>query len=351
MTELSTTGVRGLDLPAYAAWFDGQRPGEIAGELRGRLIAGGKSNLTYEVTDGTSWWVVRRPPLGHVQATAHDMGREYTAITALADTDVPVPATYAHCDDPDVIGAPFYVMERVAGTPYRTRAQLEELGPERTATIAGEMVDVLAALHAVDPAAVGLGEFGRPAGFLERQVRRWGRQLEGSRNRDLPDADELLRRLADNVPEGEPAVAIVHGDYRLDNLLVADDRVRAVIDWEMSTIGDPLTDVALLLVYDRLSGVAGGSAVADASSAPGYPDPDEQLRRYVETSGHDLDRMDFHTGLAYLKLAVILEGIHYRHLQGQTVGAGFDSVGDAVQPLLSAGLEATSALARSPKGP
>ncbi|WP_182524520.1 phosphotransferase family protein [Nocardioides dongkuii] len=341
----------GLDLTAFRDWYDAQRPGELAGDLRGRLLAGGKSNLTYEVTDGSAWWVVRRPPLGHVQATAHDMGREFTVMSALAGTDVPVPATYAHCDDPAVLGAPFYVMERVAGTAYRTADQLADLGPERTAALAGAMVDVLARLHAVDPGAVGLQDLGRPVGFLERQVRRWGRQLDGSRTRDLPDADALLARLAASVPAGDDgsAAGIVHGDYRLDNLLVdATDEhrehpVRAVVDWEMATIGDPLTDVALLLVYDRLGTIAGGGAVADASAAPGYPDADAQLARYAAAGGRPLGDLGFHLGLAHLKLAVILEGIHFRHLHGQTVGEGFDTVGAAVEPLLAAGLAALTA--------
>lgn len=336
-------GLPGLDLARWRRWYDAQRPGEIAGELTGALIAGGKSNLTYEVTDGRSWWIVRRPPLGHVQATAHDMGREYTAMTGLADTDVPVPRTYAHCPDPDVLGAPFYVMERVAGTPYRTAAQLAEIGPERTAVLAGAMIDVLVRLHRVDPDEVGLGELGRPAGFLARQVRRWGRQLEGSRTRELPDADALLALLSDQVPAEDAPPAIVHGDYRLDNLLaLAEDPqpVRAVVDWEMATLGDPLTDVALLLVYDALGAVAGGGAIADASTAPGYPGPEEQLERYAAASGRDLGEMGFHLGLAHLKLAVILEGIHHRHLAGQTVGEGFDTVGAAVEPLLAVGLAA-----------
>ncbi len=347
MSEPQTSDVPGLDLDKFKSWYDGQRPGEIAGALSGRLIAGGKSNLTYEVTDGSSWWIVRRPPMGHVQATAHDMGREFTVMSGLADTDVPVPRMYAHCTDPDVIGAPFYVMERVLGTPYRTKAQLEELGPGLTAGIAHTMIDVLARLHAVDPDAVGLGGLGRPEGFLERQVRRWGRQLEGSRSRDLPDADELLRRLSAQIAEpdfGQSGSGIVHGDYRLDNLLVdatrTGEEVRAVVDWEMATLGDPLTDVALLLVYDRLAAISGGAAVADASAAPGYPDADTQLEQYALASGRDLSRMDFHLGLAHFKLAVILEGIHFRHAQGHTVGEGFDTVGDAVQPLLAAGLTA-----------
>ncbi|MGD9959078.1 phosphotransferase family protein [Nocardioides sp.] len=330
---------RGLDLAAFTRWYDGQRPGEIVGPLSAELIAGGKSNLTYQVTDGASWWIVRRPPLGHVQATAHDMGREYTAMTALADTPVPVPRTYAHCPDPEVLGAPFYVMERVLGTPYRTAAQLIEIGPERTANLLGGIVDVLADLHAVDPAEVGLAGFGRPEGFLARQVRRWGQQLDGSRHRELPEADELRRLLTEHVPETGHS-GIVHGDYRLDNLLVADDEIRAVVDWEMATLGDPLTDIALMLVYDRLSGIAGGASVADASLAPGYPDNEAQLARYAAVSGRDLSELDFHIALACFKLAVILEGIDYRHLQGQTVGAGFDTVGQAVHPLLEAGLEA-----------
>ena len=342
---------RGLDLTAFRRWYDGVRPGEITGELTASLIAGGKSNLTYALTDGASRWIVRRPPLGHVQATAHDMGREYTAMTALADTDVPVPVTYAHCTDDTVTGAPFYVMEHVVGTPYRTAAQLADVGPEGTAELAGAMVDVLGRLHTVVPAEVGLGDFGRPAGFLERQVRRWGRQLEGSRTRPLPDAETLLSRLSASVPADDAdrdarSAGVVHGDYRLDNLLTvpgdAGGPVKAVIDWEMATIGDPLTDVALLLVYDKLGAINGGAAVADASSAPGYPDQRTQLERYVAATGRELGSLDFHLGLAYLKIAVILEGIHHRFTHGQTVGEGFDHVGEAVEPLLAAGLDATN---------
>ncbi len=331
-------------LPPFSVGTTSSGPGDLAGELRGRVIAGGKSNLTYEVSDGSSARVVRRPPLGHVQATAHDMGREYTVMTALADTEVPVPRTFAHCADDSVLGAPFYVMEKVEGTPYRTAQQLDEIGEQPTRDLANAMVDVLAMLHAVDPAEVGLAEFGRPAGFLERQVRRWGKQLEGSRNRDLPDADTLLAKLSERVPAADGSTAgIVHGDYRLDNLLsVPGDAapVKAVIDWEMATLGDTLTDLALLMVYDRLATITGGGAVADASLAPGYPTSEETLERYAAASGRDLGAMDFHLGLAHLKLAVILEGIHYRFLHGQTVGAGFDTIGEAVQPLLAAGLAA-----------
>ena len=265
----------GLDLDAFRRWYDGERPGEIAGDLSGELIAGGKSNLTYVVTDGTSDWIVRRPPLGHVQATAHDMGREFTAMSALAGTDVPVPAMYAHCADPDVLGAPFYVMERVDGVAMRRATELEARGPERTAAITTDLVDVLARLHAVDPDEVGLSEFGRPAGFLERQVRRWGQQLEGSKTQDRPAAEELHRRLTDAAPAvgADPsALGIVHGDYRLDNCLVGDDdRIHAVVDWEMATLGDTRTDLALMLVYETLGRSDAGELVSDVATAHELP--------------------------------------------------------------------------------
>ena len=330
----------GLDLDVFRKWYDGERPGEIAGDLSGSLIAGGKSNLTYQVTDGTSWWIVRRPPLGHVQATAHDMGREFTAMSALGSTDVPVPDMYVHCQDAGVLGAPFYVMERVDGVAIRRAAELDERGTERTAAIAARLVGVLARLHAVDPAAVGLSEFGRPAGFLERQVRRWGRQLEGSKTQDRPLADQLHARLTESIPSEDPCViGVVHGDYRLDNCLVdPSDEIRAVVDWEMATLGDTRTDLALMLVYDQLSESAGGDIVSDVAKAKGYPSRPDQLAAYSRASGREPGDMGWHMGLAYFKLAVILEGIHYRYLKGQTVGEGFDRIGEGFDLIVAAGL-------------
>jgi len=332
----------GLDLDAFRRWYEDVRPGEIAGDLSGELIAGGKSNLTYVVTDGASEWIVRRPPLGHVQATAHDMGREFTAMSALAATDVPVPTMYAHCADADVLGAPFYVMSRVDGVAMRRRPELEARGRERTVAITGELVDVLARLHGVDPDAVGLGEFGRPVGFLERQVRRWGQQLEGSKTQERPAAFELHRRLTEQAPAvgADPsALGIVHGDYRLDNCLVGeDDKIHAVVDWEMATLGDTRTDLALMLVYETLGRSDAGELVSDVAKADGYPDNAGQLASYVSASGREPGDMGFHMALAYFKLAVILEGIHYRYLQGQTVGEGFDRIGEGFDLIIAAGL-------------
>ena len=237
MTDGGHAHVPGLDLARFHAFYESARPGEIRGPLVAALIGGGKSNLTYEESDGHSRWIVRRPPLGHVLATAHDMAREYRVITALDKTDVPVPATYALCEDPDVIGPPFYVMEKVEGKPYRLSSELAALGPERTESISARMVDTLARLHRVNPSSVGLSDFGRPEGFLARQVRRWKKQLDASRSRDLLGADELYARLEVSLPV-ESAPAVVHGDFRLDNLLIDDhDRVAALIDWEMATLG------------------------------------------------------------------------------------------------------------------
>jgi aminoglycoside phosphotransferase (APT) family kinase protein len=332
MTELP-----GLDLARFATWFEGACPGEIAGAMHGQLVAGGRSNLTYAVSDGARSWIVRRPPLGHVLATAHDMEREYRVMTALRDTGVPVPLTYALCTDPEVIGAPFYVMSKVAGVPYRRADELAAVGPARARVIAERLIATLALLHAVVPAEVGLTDFGRPEGFLARQVRRWKKQLDASRSRPLAGIDELHALLAANPPDGSPA-AIVHGDYRLDNVLVgADDKIAAVVDWEMATLGDPLTDVGLLIVYQRMDRLADGPM---ASDAPGYPSVPEVLALYATASGRDLSNLGFYTALASFKAAVILEGIHFRYVHGQTVGEGFEEIGSLVEPLIASGLAA-----------
>ncbi len=190
----------GLDLDRLRELLERERPGLLGGPLSGRLIEGGRSNLTYTVTDGASTWVVRRPPLGHVLATAHDMKREHRVISALHPTSVPVPRPVLLWEDEEVLGAPFYVMEYVEGTPYRTAGQLAPLGPERTRKAVLNLVDTLVDLHAVDPAEVGLEDFGRPEGFLDRQLRRWGKQLDASRNRELAGIDELHAALGRELP-------------------------------------------------------------------------------------------------------------------------------------------------------
>jgi aminoglycoside phosphotransferase (APT) family kinase protein len=342
----------GLDLDRLRAYLDAAAPGLPAGPLRAERVEGGKSNLTYIVTNGASEFVVRRPPLGHVLATAHDMYREFRVMTALEQTPVPVPQTFLMCADPEVIGAPFYVMQRVEGTVYRGPAQTSTLTPSRAVTLAYNVIDVLADLHDVDPTAVGLNDFGRPDGYVQRQVARWGKQLAASRSRDLASVDELQERLAADIPASGPP-AIVHGDYRLDNAIVDDnDRIAAVLDWEMATIGDPLADLGLLLVYwDGVGTMPRGTLNQAVTSDIGFPAGDELIARYAARRDVDLGRLSWYQALGFFKLAVISEGIHYRYSQGKTVGSGFSHMGDVVVPLAEKGLAVLDGTPAAGDGP
>lgn len=309
----------------------------FAGRLSGELIEGGKSNLTYRITDGHRTLALRRPPLGHVLPTAHDMAREYRLLRALAPTDVPVPRPVLLHEDPDLLGSTFYLMEWVDGAVYRDLSQTSQLSRDEAAALADRMMAVLARLHSLDPSDVGLGDFGRPDGFLERQVRRWKKQLDASRSRPLPGADELHARLGDSVPES-PAPSIVHGDYRLDNTIIgADGEIAAVVDWEMTTVGDPLTDLGLLIVYwDGLSGLPGGVSTSVGPESP-FPRASKLIASYQKRRAADLSALPWYTAMGYFKLAVINEGIYYRYTHGQTVGAGFENMGDHTVALVELG--------------
>jgi aminoglycoside phosphotransferase (APT) family kinase protein len=317
------TSPPGLDLARLEAHLAGH--GLARGPLTAEVIEGGMSNLTYLVRDGDHPFVVRRPPLGHVLATAHDMGREYRVMTALHGTGVPVPRTHLLCEDAGVIGAPFYVMEYVQGGQ-----------PEPTPEIDAKLTDVLARLHAVDPAAIGLAGFGRPEGFLERQVRRWKRQLDASRSRDVPGIDRLHDRLTEAVPRTQRDT-IVHGDFKLGNTLIAGGEVRAVLDWEMSTLGDPLTDLALFLLYAEFTALDG---TVGAAGSGGRTPAAELAGRYARGADLDVTHLGWYLALACFKLAVIAEGIHFRYTKGLTVGQGFADIGDNVAPLVAHGLSA-----------
>jgi aminoglycoside phosphotransferase (APT) family kinase protein len=333
----------GLPLGRLAQYLAEQGPGIWNGPLSAQLIAGGRSNLTYTVFGvrggAAAAWVLRRPPLGHVLATAHDMAREYRVIRALAQTAVPVPQAYLLCQDSDVIGAPFYLMERVEGSVYRDGSQTAHLTPDRARTISWALVDVLADLHEVDPADVGLADFGRPEGYLDRQVSRWGTQLAASRSRQVPGIDALHRALGEAVPRSQRAT-IVHGDYRLDNAIVdGADRIAAVLDWEMATLGDPLADLGLLCVYWTGLPAVGGALPSAVDAARGFPGHEELVERYALRSALDVAALPWYIAFGYFKLAVIAEGIHYRYLQGQTVGAGFERMGALVPGLVRRGLD------------
>ncbi len=331
----------GLERDALARFLADHVLGRAPGELTARLIAGGRSNLTYEVDADGRRVVVRRPPLGHVLPTAHDMAREFRVLAALAGTAVPVPRPLALCEDPGVIGAPFYVMERVDGLVLRGPGELARLSEQQARRLSDELVRVLTEIHAVDVEAVGLADFGRPAGYLERQLRRWSEQWERSKTRDLPEIDEIARRLRASLPVSPPAT-IVHGDYRLDNVMVATDdpgRIVAVLDWEMSTLGDPLADLGLFLLYwgqSEAQLVATGAALA---TVPGLLSRDEIVAAYTDRTGRDTSQLDWYLVFAAFKLAIIVEGIHARFRMGKTVGEGFETMGAMVAGLAAGALE------------
>ncbi len=334
----------GVDLERLRPWFAAHVPDASGAPLAADLISGGRSNLTYVVNDGAHAWVLRRPPLGHVVETAHDMRREFRVLSALHGTDVPVPQVHAFSDDDGLIGAPFYVMERVEGRILRTTAEMAVLTPAEAQACSDQLVDVLAALHGVDPAAVGLADFGRPEGFLARNVARWGRQWEANKTRELAALDELTRRLAASVPVSGPST-IVHGDYRLDNTMLAFDdpgRIVAVLDWEMSTLGDPLTDLGLFLVYwgggDQLAALT----AQGAAGIPGFLTAEEIIARYADRTGRAIDHLDFYVVFAMYKLAVIVEGIQARYLMGKPLGEGFGDMGDMVSSLAEQALQLAS---------
>src|SRR6476660_5861442 len=340
-----TTSLDGLDLGA----LDGHLKSiglPRTGELRGELISGGRSNLTFLVFDDVSKWVLRRPPLHGLTPSAHDMAREYKVVAALEDTPVPVAHAVTMRDDDSVLGAPFQMVEYVPGRVVRYTGQLEELGDNATIeACADALIKVLADLHAVDPDAVGLGDFGKPSGYLDRQVRRWGSQWDLVRREDDPcdtDVKRLHSALAEAIPP-QSRNSIVHGDYRIDNtILDAQDatKVVAVLDWEMSTLGDPLSDAALMCVYRHpmFNLIHASSAWA----SPLIPEVDELANRYSLAAEQSLDNWDFYMALGYFKVAIIGAGIAFRARMGGGVAADTDEVDKAVGPLIAEGLSALS---------
>jgi aminoglycoside phosphotransferase (APT) family kinase protein len=319
-----------LDLIAGVLERAGARP---HGPLTASLIAGGKSNLTFRLTDGVSAWVMRTPPRLGRTPSAHDVAREFRVTSALAGTSVPVARAVVLEEDKGLIGGPFAIAEFVAGRTIQTRAQLDELDDATVDAVTGLLVSVLAALHAVDPVAVGLERFGRFDAYAERQLKRWAGQWElVARSSLLERGGEVARRLREQIPPQRSA-SIVHGDYRIDNTLLAletdSPRVAAVVDWELSTIGDPVADVAMMCAYrepafDLIVGTP------SAWTSPRLPDVAGLAGRYESAGGVRLDNFEFHLALAYFKVAAIAAGIDYRMRAGAVSGDGFATAGDSV---------------------
>ena len=297
-------------------WLEDNIDG-LVGPFTFDMIAGGRSNITYRVTDGTGTQVVlRRPPIGHVLATAHDMAREHRIISAVGKSDVPVPRTLGLCEDTAVNDAPFYVMSYVDGVVLDGRAKGETL-PEALRRPASEhLIDVLVALHAVDIDAVGLGDLAKRGNYVERQVKRWSTQWANSKTRELPEIDEVERLLRANIPE-QRDVVIAHGDYRFGNCLTDIDkgRIAAVLDWELCTLGDPLADIGYLGVYwsdpDEPQ-----RRENDPSGLPGFPTYREMVDMYAAKSGRDVSNIGYYRAFSSWRLAVISEGVYARYVNG-----------------------------------
>jgi aminoglycoside phosphotransferase (APT) family kinase protein len=310
------TTPEGIDAARVTAWLQDRT--ELEAPLTFALIQGGRSNLTYTVTDATGRRVIlRRPPLHGVLPSAHDVAREHRIVSALAASEVPVPPLVGLEDDEAVTGAPFYVMRFVDGLVVRDAATAEGLDPATRRAAGEDLVDVLGRLHAVDPDEVGLGELGRKEDYLARQLARWHRQLTDGRTRDLPLLDEVHTRLTADIPEQGPA-AIVHGDYRLDNLMIdpTSGRVVAVLDWELATLGDPLADVGLLQVYWSQRDDATIPLPDAPTLVDGFPTRAQVADRYAAATGRDLTQLPYYVAFGYWKLACILEGVYTRYASG-----------------------------------
>jgi aminoglycoside phosphotransferase (APT) family kinase protein len=310
------SSINGIDIDRVTTWLVDNIEGAAA-PFEFRIIAGGRSNLTFTVTDAKGErYVLRRPPTGAVLATAHDMAREFRIIAAVGTTNVPVPAALGLCTDESVNGAPFYVMGYVDGVVLDSPERAATMSVEHRRSASFHLIDVLADLHAVDVDEVGLGDLAKREGYVERQVKRWTTQWQNSKTRELPAIDEVAVRLAQRIPE-QHGVAIAHGDYRFGNCLTdtSTGRIAAVLDWELCTLGDPLADVGYLGVYWSDPGKP-NLRPNDPTGIEGFPSYGDLLERYATRTGRDLSDIDYYVAFSSWRLAVISEGVYARYLHG-----------------------------------
>jgi aminoglycoside phosphotransferase (APT) family kinase protein len=325
---------------------------DAATPVQATLLAGGRSNVSYKLTDANnSSWVLRRPPLGHIMPSAHDMGREFRVLSGLNSVSFPTPTTRGYCEDESVIGAKFMLMDFVDGRVIESAKSAASLSAQQANEISAELVDTLARLHAIDPVAAGLDQLGKPTGYLQRQVKRWGEQWQITKTRELPEIEALhawLETAIADVPDSLPT-SIVHGDFRIDNVILdsASSDIVAVLDWEMSTLGDPISDLAISLVYWSQSTDTLRKKIPvaeDVTSGEGFWNRQQVLDRYVAQTNLDISHLDQCVALACFKLAVIMESIHHRNLSGQQLGAASgaqSTMGQATVALTELGLAVT----------
>jgi aminoglycoside phosphotransferase (APT) family kinase protein len=303
-------------------------------------IGEGKSNLTFRIERGGHRWVLRRPPMGDLPETAHDMLREHRVLDALRSTGVRAPVPLIACEDPEVIGVPFYLMEEIDGVVIRNELPPVFIEAER-AQLGFEMVDALAELHTTDYVAAGLGDLGRPDGYTARQVARWTKQWEFMKTRDLPDIEAIREWLEEHVPTDSPN-AIVHGDYKMDNVVfsrAAPARLLAILDWEMATLGDPLADLGYLMVFWPEHGEANVRMLPQPTQLPGFPTRAELIDRYTERTGFSMTDLTFYRTLAVWKLAILSEGLYKRFLAGKADSDWFAVLAEAVPNMAKTGRE------------
>ncbi|MEY4899659.1 MAG: hypothetical protein RI895_81 [Actinomycetota bacterium] len=322
-------------------------------KLQTTLLAGGRSNISYKLTDASgSSWVLRRPPLGHIMPSAHDMGREFRVLSGLNSVSFPTPKAQGFCDDETIIGSKFMLMDFVDGRVIESAETAMSLSNVQASEISQNLVDTLANLHRVDPVAAELDQLGRPEGYLQRQVKRWGEQWQLTKTRELAEIEELhtwLEGAISKLPTNLPS-AIVHGDYRIDNVILdpKTSEIIAVLDWEMSTLGDPISDLAISLVYWSQAGDTLRNQIPvaqEVTSGPGFWTREQVVQHYVSKTGFDISHLDECVALACFKLAVIMESIHHRNLSGQQLGAAAgaqSTMGQATVALTKLGLAVIS---------
>ncbi|MCH1491244.1 MAG: phosphotransferase [Luminiphilus sp.] len=332
-----------LDVSNLAIWLR-EHVHDFKGDLLAEKFAGGQSNPTFKLTAGDRHFVLRRKPPGVLLASAHAVDREFRVISALQDTEVPVPDAVALCEDDDVIGSMFYLMECLEGRVFWDPA-LPELNNDDRAAVYDDMNRVLAALHSVDVDRVGLADYGRPGNYFERQVSRWSKQYRASETEHISAMEHLMSWLVENMPEDDGRISLVHGDYRLDNVMFhpSEPRIIAVLDWELSTLGNPIADLAYQVMAWQLPRDAGMSGMAGLDrSALAIPEDNAYIAEYCERTGRDeIRHWNFYMAFCFFRLAAIVQGVKKRALDGTASSAEAESRGDLVNPLAELGISYT----------
>jgi aminoglycoside phosphotransferase (APT) family kinase protein len=329
-----------LDTAGLADYLNGRLDG-FSGALTAEKFPGGQSNPTFLISDGQRRWVLRRKPPGELLPSAHAVDREYRVLSALTDTDVPVARPFLLCEDDAVIGSMFYVMEHLDGRVFWDPKLPEIAGNDERAAMYDEMNRVLAALHNLDPEQLGLGDFGRPGNYFERQVSRWTKQYRASETEHSEAMETLIAWLPENMPADDGQTSLVHGDYRLDNLMfhATEPRIIGVLDWELSTLGHPLADLSYQLMAWQLPDTEGIRGLAGVDRAAiGLPTDEEYIARYCERTGRaPIDNWNFYLVFCFFRLAAILQGVKKRALIGTASSAEAEARGAMVEPLAELG--------------